>query len=304
MNEQLDGKGMGWKRDLPDDRDYHPDSDAISKRSVHKGDKRTVKSLLTTVGTARPLEAVPAAVDLRPWCSPIENQGALGACTAHAGISLYEYFEKRAFGKHIDASRRFLYKTTRNMLGWSGDTGAYLRTTMGALAIFGTPPEEYWPYNLASYDLEPTPFCYAFAQSFQALTYYRLDPIGITPPVLLARIKSHLVAGLPSMFGFTVFTSISEANSSGKIPCPMPADRIAGGHAVAAVGYDDSVKIKHSSPLALETTGAFLIRNSWGTGWGAAGYGWLPYEYVLRGLAVDWWTMIKGEWIDSKQFKA
>jgi hypothetical protein len=31
---------------------------------------------------------------------------------------------ERAFGNHVDASRLFVYKTTRNLLG-DGDTGAY-----------------------------------------------------------------------------------------------------------------------------------------------------------------------------------
>lgn len=34
------------------------------------------------------------------------------------------------------------------------------------------------------------------------------------------------------------------------------------------------------------------------------GYGWLPYEYVRHGLAVDWWSLIKASWIDSGAFKA
>lgn len=49
--------------------------------------------------------------------------------------------------------------------------------------------------------------------------------------------------------------------------------------------------------------GPLLIRNSWGTGWGDAGYGWLPYEYVLKGLAEDFWSILKKEWVDTGEFK-
>ena len=64
------------------------------------------------------------------------------------------------------------------------------------------------------------------------------------------------------------------------------------------------MKIKNTNPRAAETTGALLIRNSWGTGWGDSGYAWLPYDYVLKGLAVDWWVLLKNEWIDTGEFKA
>ena len=69
-----------------------------------------------------------------------------------------------------------------------------------------------------------------------------------------------------------------------------------------AAGYDDKKVIKNAD-CGLETTGAILIRNSWGTGWGEAGYGWLPYDYVTTGLAVDWWTLTKQDWIDTGQFQ-
>ena len=105
------------------------------------------------------------------------------------------------------------------------------------------------------------------------------------------------------MFGFTVYNSYTQAATTGKIPFPTSGESIAGGHAVVAVGYDDGVKIKNANPGATESTGALLIRNSWGTGWGMSGYGWLPYEYVLKGVAEDWWSLLKNEWIATGQFK-
>lgn len=113
-------------------------------------------------------------------------QLSLGSCTANAGVALVEYYERRAFGKHIDASRLFLYKSTRNLLKWTGDTGAFLRSTMEAMVLFGVPPEDYWKYVVADFDKEPSAFCYAFAQNYQALNYYRLDPPGTTPAALLS----------------------------------------------------------------------------------------------------------------------
>lgn len=292
MSETIERLGMGWLPDYPDFRDYTEE-------------QKSVKSMLTKAGVTKAAKAgLPATADLRAWCSPIENQGSIGSCTANAGVAMVEYFERRAFGKHIDASRLFLYKTTRNMLHWTGDTGAFLRSTMGAMVLFGVPPEEYWEYKVADFEKEPPAFCYAFAQNYQAINYYRLDPPGTTATSLLTHIKTNLSAGLPSMFGFTVFSSISQAAVSGKIPYPTKGEKIAGGHAVVAVGYDDNMKIKNTYAGAVETKGAILIRNSWGTGWGSSGYGWLPYDYILKGLAVDWWSLIKAEWIDTGAFKA
>jgi len=298
------GRGMGWLPDYPDFRDYTAEQNKVSSNLKKLGQGNSIKSMLSKVGVAKPAPALPASADLRPWCSPIENQLTLGCCTAHAGIGIVEYFEKRAFGKHIDASRIFLYKTTRNLLKWRGDSGAFIRSTMGAMVLFGVPPEEYWPYVVDDFDKEPSAFCYAYAQNFQAISYYRMDPPGISEKELLQTIKTNLSAGLPSMFGFTAFGSIAQSAKSGMIPFPTAGEKIAGGHAAVAVGYDDSIRIQNSASGAKETKGALLIRNSWGTGWGMDGYGWLPYEYVLKGVAIDWWSLLKNEWIDTGMFKA
>ncbi len=303
MTEMNERRGMGWLPDYPDFRDHTVELDELPPRLKALGQRDSVKVMLKKVGAAVPPKALPASADLRGWCSPIEDQGALGSCTANAGVGVVEYFERRAFGHHLDASRLFLYKATRNLMHCTGDTGAFLRSTMGALVLFGVPPEEYWKYSIADFDKEPTAFCYAFAQNFQAIQYYRLDPTGTSKPTLLTRIKTNLAAGLPSMFGFTVYTSISQADGSGKIPCPTIREKVAGGHAIVAVGYDNAMKIKNTNPGGIETVGALLIRNSWGTGWGDHGYGWLPYDYVLKGLVEDWWSLLKNEWVDTGAFK-
>ncbi len=306
MNETNEQFGMGWLRDYPDFRDYTVEQDEVATKYQQLGQKDSVKAMLEKAGVAKPAKlTLSASVDLRKWCSPIEDQNPHGSCTAQAGVGLVEYFERKAFGNHIDASRLFLYKTTRNLMRVTGDTGAWLRTTMGAMALFGVPPEKYWPYVVDKFDFdkEPPAFCYAFAQNYQAIQYYRLDPPGTSRKKLLSQIKANLAAGLPSMFGFTVYNSISQARITGKIPYPAPRDQVSGGHAVVAVGYDDKRRIKNANPGSKRTTGALLIRNSWGTGWGDEGYGWLPYDYVLNGLAVDWWSLLKNEWIDTGVFQ-
>lgn len=316
---------FGWKRDLPDYRDYtETDSKVQTVLSASAPLKKATAVAPTipshannpipgyaipghpnnptipgipqnnaAVEAAKRVIAATTSVDLRSWCSPVEDQGRLGSCTSQACAGLLEYFERRAFGKYLNASRLFIYKTTRNLMGLTGDTGADLRSTMKAIVMLGAAPEQYWSYNISKFDSEPTSFVYSLAQSYKSLVYYRLDPAGTTPANLLTSIKQKLTAGLPSMFGFTVYSSIS---NSADIPFPKKGDTVLGGHAVMSVGFSDDHKIGTD-------IGALLIRNSWGTSAGDAGYFWLPYSYVLKGLAVDFWTLVQASYVDTDLFK-
>lgn len=290
---------LGWIPDYPDFRDYTEETREV--REILKG---TGLPPGKTGRKRRISETPPSSVDLREWCSPVENQGGLGSCTAQAGVGIIEYYERKSFSRHIDASRLFLYKVTRNLMKMKGDTGAYLRSTIGAMVLFGVPPEEYWPYTDRpdGFDLEPPAFCYSFAQNYKTLKYYRHDPPSASPEDILRRLKIYLSAGHPAMFGFTVYSSIEQASGTGRIPFPSPLDKIEGGHAVVAVGYDDMMKITNRYE-GEEVKGALLIRNSWGRDWGQKGYGWLPYDYLKKGLAEDFWSVLKKEWIDTGEFR-
>jgi C1A family cysteine protease len=290
-------KGLGWLPDPPSFKDFTKDDKKV-KEIFSSSSKKTLFS---------DKAKIPSTTDLRKWCSPIEDQGDIGSCCAHAGVALIEYFEKRAFDDHIDASRMFLYKVTRNLLNWRGDTGSFIRTTMAAITIFGVPPEEYWPYNgvMASnnpnFDEEPPAFCYAFASNYKAIKYIRIDQTFSSTLELLNRIKRLLSNGFPAMFGFSLFKSAENSNK-GLIPFPSQKDSLIGGHAVMAVGYDDDLEVKDIQGNK-QSDGAILIRNSWGKEWGDGGYGWLPYQYIVSGMALDWWTILKKEWVDTKQFE-
>ena len=108
----------------------------------------------------------------------------------------------------------------------------------------------------------------------QALSYHRV-------PQTLNQMKGCLLEGFPFVFGFTVYESFESAAvaKTGKLNMPKKNESVVGGHAVVAVGYDDTSK-------------RFIVRNSWGAAWGIKGYFTIPYDYLLDdNLANDFWTI-------------
>ncbi len=263
---------FGYLPDPYDHRDLGPRSSKVSRALT--ASTKLPGSLMKKSSPAK----APAKIDLRDQFPAIEDQGEIGSCTAHAIVGLLECLWKQTSGETIDASRLFVYKTTRNLLGWEGDTGAFIRTAIKSVRLFGVCPEDYWEYNEQEFDTEPPAFCYAFARNYRSLVYYRL-------PERVSELKKSLAQRIPFAFGFTCFESIDgdDVTESGMIPFPRRGENTVGGHAVVAVGYDDKAK-------------AFLIRNSWGRSWGKKGYGMLPYKYFEENLADDCWCILKSEY--------
>ncbi len=286
----------GWLPPLPDMRDYSEDHPSIA-------------SLVEKLGISSKPDSLPETVDLREWCSPVEDQLDLGSCTANAAVGIVEYFQKRAFGVCNEGSRLFVYKATRKLMLSEGDSGAWLRSTMGALVLFGVPDEKYLPYSLdgknvnPKWDDEPDSFLYAMAKNYATINYFCHDPLGKKHKEedVLNTLKKYLAAGIPSMFGFYGFPSFEYSDAPGAIPYPSKNENAEWGHAVVAVGYDDNKEILNTKS-GDKTKGALLIRNSWGVQWGEEGYGWLPYDYVLDGLAQDFWSILSMDWVDTQQF--
>lgn len=263
-------QGLGWLPDPPDVRDFRVTNQLVMKTTLANVEAMSMQGQAGVFRTR--VEKLPPSADLRQLCSEIEDQESIGSCTAQSVCGLIEYLQRSLYGQQLDVSRLFLYKVTRTYLGWTGDTGAFVRSAIKALRLFGVPPEDYYPYAIARFDEEPAAFLYAFASNYRAIQYYRLNTLD--------DLKESLAKGIPFAFGFSCYKSMftDEVRRTGNIPLPTATDRIVGGHAVMAVGYD-------------ENTGRLLIRNSWGTGWGDAGYGTLPYEYVTQNLAQDFWVL-------------
>jgi C1A family cysteine protease len=217
----------------------------------------------------------PASIDLRPRCPAIYDQGQLGSCTANAIAAALEFDQMKQGEGTMVLSRLFIYYNERVMEGTvSSDSGAAIRDGIKSVNRQGACPETEWPYDITQFATQPPAQAYQDAMQHRSMQYARV-------PRNLGQMKACLMTGYPFVFGFTVYESFesSAVASTGIVPLPAHDEQILGGHAVVAVGYDDIQQ-------------RFLVRNSWGDGWGMQGYCTMPYAYLLNnGLASDFWMI-------------
>lgn len=236
----------GYRRDPVDERDY--------RRAKRLG--------------AAPL---PSSADLRPRCPEVLDQGFLGSCTAHAIESLVRMELATVRGAlPPQLSRLALYWGERFREGSvDEDAGAYLRDGCKVAATSGIPLESAWDYS-EDWRERPDDGAWATGLDHRIATYHRISGLD--------ELRAELAEGHAVVFGFDVPESFegSEISETGIMRPPDPGERIVGGHAVLAVGYDDE-------------RAQLVVRNSWGRSWGLDGYFRMPFEAYEK-LTSDAWA--------------
>lgn len=268
----------GWIPDRPDPRD------------------RTYAAVLPSID-------IPEEVSLRGLCSAVEDQGKLSSCVGNACAGLLEVLENRGgttFTKKLTAWEKFLCNAGIKTVGCSGtynlgfmdvsrlfiyynarardgrekyDGGTSIRGALKALNALGYCWEKDWPYNWDKVNVCPSNACYSDARN-KTISEYN---------VLFGNkeMMTCLASGYPFVIGLSIFDGFDskKARITGVIDMPTSKEGSLGGHAVLCVGYN-------------KKTERFLMKNSWGAGWGDGGYFTIPFEYVA-GYGMDAWTIRK-----------
>ena len=221
------------------------------------------------------LTVIPDKIDLREGCPDVYDQSSLGSCTANAIAGTIQFLQIKEKINVFMPSRLFIYYNERKREGTVNvDSGARIRTGIKTVNSDGVCPETMWKYIISMFKKQPTSNCYNEAKKHPAVIYKRLDRD-------LRQMKACLTQGFPFVLGISVYDSFEgdDVAQTGVVPMPTAGERCLGGHAVMAVGYDEAKQ-------------CFVIRNSWGTGWGDKGYFYLPYGFITdSNLSDDFWCI-------------
>jgi len=243
------------------------------------------KSIPVAPGAA-PFALLPT-VDLTSEMPPVGNQGGQGSCASWS-ITYYHRTQLEYHERHWDLSdphHQFSPAFVYNQVNGGGDNGSGFDNNMPCICEEGAANLVDCPYNDGDPASWPSESAYSHAIPFRTKTwawFHTYDTTGIN------MIKQLLANGSTSSLSIGVWGNFDNIAAHNYMYCS--ADREGsnrGGHLITFVGYNDTL-------TTVDGKGAFRMVNSWGAGWGQAGYFWMSYEAVmdsfLSGRAVGFLT--------------
>jgi hypothetical protein len=210
----------------------------------------------------------PAEVDWEPHLTPVKNQAAFGACVAHAGAGQKEFYDVQESPAGGDLSEQALYQWCKEIDGYPNVEGTTGRACMQVLQKRGIPEDKYWRYE-ARYPAQKSPLVgiEENARKYRTSSY---AAVLLSPDAM----RQALYMNGPVMIAVKVFDSFMATGTDGVVHAPSGSMR--GYHMMLAAGYS----LSH-----------IKAKNSWGLGFGKAGYVLMPWE-VWGSMGTEAWSIV------------
>ncbi|HEX7319245.1 MAG TPA: PQQ-binding-like beta-propeller repeat protein [bacterium] len=222
-------------------------------------------------------------VNHRANMPPVGNQGSQGSCVAWANAYYYKsYQEWLEHGwTYADAHHRFSPAFMYNLINGGVDGGSYASDAMLVLLNHGCANLAEMPYNQGNCTIWPSDSAYYNAMPYRCDAGYWID---VSSDLGIATLKQHLETSdnaVLYIYCWDNFLYIGNFHNTYCVSDVYGSNH--GGHGVCIVGYDDTLTTS-------DGTGAFIVANSWGTGWGDQGYFWMSYQAVKSSVTSQLWV--------------
>ena len=223
--------------------------------------------------------------DLENWY----DQGSVGSCCGWDGSIVMEVTGHLMDMKPEDLSAGWLYMKSREYANIpphiEGSTNLGL---MKALQKVGATTEECAPTDTSKpFEIKPCGNAMEIAKSYMIDSYWMGNTVpvdmqaaiyGLTHPAPY-KMPDGSPGKIPLVTAYPVYESFYDARNDGRVPLPVPGEKLLGGHSSMVRGW----KI-------IDGEKYFINTNSWGSDWGIDGTNYLPFGYPF----YDAWVIHNG----------